>query len=175
MKMGKNYDEPMFIDVKKGTEKNGSAEGGIVEGIRSLCEEQSFAVLSTQGMGQPYASLIGFAISEDLRHVVFMTPRQTRKYSLIEGDRKVSLLVDNRSHQPDSLNQISAVTITGNATIISDKDEMEKWSILFLEKHPYLTSFVKSSSTAMVLVEVSRYFYVRRFQEVFEWSPSQNS
>jgi heme iron utilization protein len=93
----------------------------------------------------------------------------------LEGDKNVSLLIDNRAQQPDSLNKISAVTITGKARILSDKDEMEKWSGLYLEKHPYLNGFVKSPSTAMVLVEVLRYFYVSRFQEVFEWSPSQNS
>lgn len=173
--MRKEYDEPMFIDVKKGTADSEHAKKSIRDGIMSLCEDQSFAVLATQGLGQPYATLIGFATSPDLKYVVFTTPKQTRKYSLIEGDKSVSLLVDNRAHQPDSINRISALTIMGTARILSEEGEITEWSGLFIDKHPYLANFVKSPSTAIVLVEVARYFYVSRFQEVFEWSPNQNS
>lgn len=163
-----NYEEPMYIKVKKGIEDN---EQSIQESIKELCESQSFAVLATQGKGQPHTSLIGFATSEDLKYVVFATPRQTRKYSLLEEDGRVSLLVDNRNQLPDSLNYLSALTIMGNGRILTEKDEIEKWSGTLTEKHPYLISFVESSTTAIVIVEVSRYYYVRRFQEVFEWIP----
>lgn len=165
-----NYDEPKYIKVKKGIEDK---EEPIQESIKELCENQSFAVLATQGNGQPYTSLIGFATSEDLKYVIFATPKQTRKYSLLEGDNRVSLLVDNRAQQPDSINFISALTITGSGRVLTDGEEIEKWSGLLIEKHPYLSSFVKSSSTAVIIVEVYRYFYVRRFQEVFEWIPNQ--
>ena len=165
-----NYDEPMYINVKKGIEDE---KQSIQDSIKELCDCQSFAVLATQGGGQPYTSLIGFVTSEDLKYVVFATPRETRKYSLLEGDNRVALMVDNRGQQPDSINQISALTITGNTRILTDAEEIKKWSGLLTEKHPYLNSFVQSSSTAIVLVEVFRYFFVRRFQEVFEWIPNQ--
>jgi len=173
--MKKNYDEPMFIDVKRGRVEEEEGPRGVEEAIRSLCEEQSFAVLATQGQGQPYATLISFATSLDMKYVVFATPVQTRKYSLIQGDQMISMLIDNRSSQPDSLNRISALTITGKANVISDEKSVELWSGLLLGKHPYLSHFVKSPSTALILVEVTRYFYVRRFQEVFQWTPDENS
>lgn len=173
--MKKNYDEPMFIDVRRGEVEEEEGLAGIEEAIRRLCEEQSFAVLATQGQGQPYATLISFATSPDMKHVVFATPVQTRKYSLIQGDQMISMLIDNRSSQPDSLNRISALTITGKANVISDEKSIELWSSRLLGKHPYLSHFVKSASTALILVEVTRYFYVRRFQEVFQWTPDANS
>ena len=172
--MRKVYDEPMFIDLKIGIKKKEEAKKSLAEDIRRLCDSQSFAVLATQGNGQPYATLISFAATQNLKYIIFTTPKATRKYSLIEGDKRVSLLIDNRSNQPDSINQISALTITGNARILTDEDQ-EHWTDLFMEKHPYLSNFVESDSTAMILVEVVRYFYVRKFQEVFEWSPKQNS
>jgi len=76
---------------------------------------QSFAVLSTQGGGQPYTSLISFATSENLSQLVFFNPAQSRKYNLIKKYKKVSLLIDNRTLQPESINLLRAVTITGTA------------------------------------------------------------
>jgi nitroimidazol reductase NimA-like FMN-containing flavoprotein (pyridoxamine 5'-phosphate oxidase superfamily) len=162
------YDEPMYINVEKGIP---SGEESIEAEIRNLCEEQSFAVLATQGEGQPYASLIGFAISPDLKYLVFATPRETRKFSLLEKNRHVSFLLDNRSTQPDSLNLVSALTVTGQVQVPTEKNERDKWSEILIRKHPYLESFVRSDTTAIVVAEVFRYFYVRRFQEVFEWTP----
>lgn len=165
-----DYDEPMYIKMKQGIEDETHS---IQESIKELSESQSFAVLATQGGGQPYTSLIGFVISEDLKYLVFATPKETRKYSLLEGDNRVALMVDNRGQQPNSINHISALTITGSSRILSDQEEIKRWSELLTQKHPYLNSFVQASSTAVVLVEVYRYFYVRRFQEVFEWIPNQ--
>lgn len=146
-------------------------EKSLEAAIRELCEGESFAVLATQGSGQPYASLIGFATSEDLTHLVFATPKQTRKYALLEKENRVALLVDNRSSQPDSVNNLSALTIIGRGKILSAQEDKYKWGELLTDKHPYLRDFLASSDTAVVAVEVDKYLYVQRFQEVSEWIP----
>jgi nitroimidazol reductase NimA-like FMN-containing flavoprotein (pyridoxamine 5'-phosphate oxidase superfamily) len=148
------------------------SEKTLEDEIRKLCERESFAVLATQGSGQPYASLIGFATSEGLTHLVFATPKQTRKYALLEKDNRVALLIDNRSSQPDSFNELSALTITGKGKILFVQEEKNKWGGLLTAKHPYLRDFLASSDTAIVVVEVDKYLYVRRFQEVSEWIPA---
>ena len=164
-----DYDEPMFVDVvsceKDCTEDQVEAE------IRMLCLEQPFAVLATQGEGQPYASLISFAMSSDLKHLVFSTPSQTRKFDLILKNKKVSILVDNRSQQPESINLISGITITGRARALTEPAEVEPWSEMLIKKHSYLHKFVKSPSSSLILVDTIRFFYVRRFQDVYQWIP----
>lgn len=146
-------------------------EKTIEESISELCQGEDFAVLATQGESQPYTSLIGFVVTPDLKYVVFATPKQTRKYFLLEANKRVAFMVDNRASQPGSINYISAVTITGNARFLTEAEEEDQWGKMLIAKHPYLEDFVKSSSTALVVVEVYRYFYVRRFQEVAEWVP----
>ncbi|NCU31428.1 MAG: pyridoxamine 5'-phosphate oxidase family protein [Candidatus Moranbacteria bacterium] len=170
--MKKNYDEPMFVD--KSTNINAEQKINIKNNIRELLNSESFAVLSTQGDGQPYSSLICFAYSDDLKKLVFATPVETRKFNLIVKSDRVSILVDNRSNNPESLNQIQAVTITGKASILKDNNESQKWSQLLIKSHPYLEGFVKSPTTGIIKVNVCRYFYVSKFQEVIEWSPQQN-
>lgn len=171
--MGKEYDKPIFIDVKNIDSNDKDSEQRCIDGIRNLSENQTFAVLATHGEGGPFASLVAFAVSGDLKHIVFVTPRNTTKYNNIHMNGNVTLLIDNRSDQPDSINQISALTITGTASEIKNGFAMEKWVSIYLEKHPGLGDFVNASSNTAILVEVENYVYVSKFQEVFVWSPNQ--
>jgi len=170
--MKKSIEEPMCRDklLDKTCKFDDKA---IKNNIRKLLESESFAVLSTQGQGQPYASIIGFSSTPDLKKIVFATSKETRKFSLITESRKVALLVDNRSSVPPVINKISAVTITGMSHVLEDPIDQEKCADLLVKKHPYLEEFVQAPPTAIILVDVYRYFYVRRFQEVFEWNPHQ--
>lgn len=169
----KEYDEPLFVDITHGKAENDREQ--VEAEIRELCSAQPFAVLATHGDGQPYTNLISFAFSENFDHFVFATPAQTRKYDLISKNNKVSLLIDNRAQQPESINLIRAVTITGKAKIIEDPGQVGKWSNLLISRHSYLEKFVKSSTSALILVDNIRFFYVRRFQEVYQWTPGNRS
>ncbi len=171
--LNRNYDEPTFVDVVSCT--NNGAQENIVTEIEELCKGQPFAVLATQGEGQAYVSLISFAINENMSQIVFSTPSRTRKFDLISGNNKVSLMIDNRSHKPESINLICAVTITGEARILDDPGEVEKWGQALTTKHNYLQRFVESPTSNLILVETIRFFYVRRFQEVYQWSPGSTS
>lgn len=141
------------------------------ESIRALCRGEDFAVLATEGKSQPYTSLVGFVNSPDLKYIAFATPKHTRKYFLLEENKRVAFMIDNRSKKPSSIDYISSLTATGKAKVLTDDKKDEKWGDMLIEKHPYLSDFIKSSDVAIVVVEVFRYFYVRRFQEVLEWIP----
>ncbi len=171
--MKNHYDEPDFVDVVPGSA--GNTRGQIETEIRELCLEQPFAVLATQGEGLPYTNLISYAFSADLRQLVFSTPSQTRKYNLITKNKKISLLIDNRAQQPESINLISAVTITGLARPLADPEEIDQWAGLLIKRHSYLDKFIKSPSSSLILVDIIRIFYVRRFQEVYQWVPGKPS
>lgn len=170
--MKKQYDEPIYTN--KVTLSNNDDAGLVRNDIQSLLDSESFAVLSTQGEGQPYSSLICYAATNDLKQIVFATPSDTRKFNLILKSKNTSMLIDNRSSMPDSLNTISAITITGKANIVEDKTEINKFSNQLISVHPYLRAFVESPTTKIIVVDVCRYFYVRKFQEVIEWSPNGN-
>lgn len=166
--MSKKTEEPLYIELHKNSLKG---ENGIElqDDIRKLCESELFGVLATQGKGITHASLISFAISNDLKYIVFATPINTGKFNLIAAEENISVLVDDRSSHKDSINEISALTIIGKGKILSDENEIFKWASLLTEKHPNLNTFVKASSTAIILLEVGRYLYVKKFQEMTEW------
>ena len=135
--------------------------------IRELFESQKLAVLGTQNEGQPYANLIAFAPSHDLKSLYFVTARATRKYANIEADARVTVLIDNRSNQDSDFSQAAAVTATGTAqeVVNSERDEVLD---IYLAKQPMLKDFVQSPSCALLQINVETYYLVRRFQNVME-------
>lgn len=147
------------------------SDAALPERIRRLLADQPYAVLSTQGGGQPYASLVAFAASPDLGAVVFATPRNTRKFRLLSECDHVALLADNRYVHSQAMMEVEAVTATGRAVQVGAGPEFERWSALLLAKHPHLAPFVRSPSVALFRIDVVRYFHVVRFQEVTQWRP----
>jgi len=135
--------------------------------IRELFSSQRLAVLGTQRGGQPYANLVAFAASDDLKSIFFATARATRKYANIEADARVTVLIDNRSNQDSDFSQAAAVTATGTAkeVIASKRDEV---LTIYLDKQPMLKDFVQSPSCALLQINVETYYLVRRFQNVME-------
>ncbi len=138
---------------------------GIFRSISKLLDSQSLGVLGTCGSGGPYCSLVGFSYREDLRHIFFVTTRPTRKYSNLRETGKASLIVDNRGNRPEDLHETEAVTATGTARELRGQ-ELDTAREIHLAKHPYLTEFVNSPTSALLAIDVESYFLVRRFQNV---------
>ena len=145
------------------------------ERIRALLAEQPYAVLCTQSHSQPYGSLIAFAASEDLKTLVFSTPVTTRKYRLLTECEHVAILIDSRSASSEDMMRIEAVTVTGHAQVVTPGTEFDRWAALLTARHPHLAPFVRAESSALVRVDVVRYFHVCRFQEVHQWVPGSDS
>ena len=135
--------------------------------IQALFSDQKLAVLSTHQSGQPYASLIAFVGSNDLKKIFFVTPRTTRKFSNLTADSRVAILVNSSLNVDSDFHEAVSVTALGTAKEIygSQKDEILS---LYLSKHPYLESFATSPTCALVGVAITRYVMVKNFQHVME-------
>ena len=141
--------------------------------IGRLVRERPYGVLCTQSQSQPYGSLVALTATDDLTAFVFSTPITTRKYRLLSECDHVALVIDSRSGAPAELMQVEAVTATGRAHVVPPGPDFEHWAGLLIACHPHLAAFVRAESSALVRVEVVRYFHVCRFQEVRQWVPSR--
>ena len=126
-----------------------------VQLLKEVIGTQYFAVLNSLGDGLPYSNLVSFAISEDLRSLVFVTDRNTRKYRNIQENKNISLLIDNRTNQPSDVSQAIAITVIGTAG--EETENKSSLQAIFLGRHPYLQQFVHNPNSAMILVIVSEY------------------
>jgi nitroimidazol reductase NimA-like FMN-containing flavoprotein (pyridoxamine 5'-phosphate oxidase superfamily) len=139
----------------------------IEETLKTLFDTQQFAVLATQEEGQPYVSLMAFAATDDLRHLIFATERGTRKYANLANNPRTAALIDNRSNQGSDTEQAIAVTALGETREL-DKDQRLS---TFVEKHPQLQAFAESPSCALVAMRVVTYYVVEGLQNVREYQP----
>jgi hypothetical protein len=80
-------------EVASGASVNHGSDEGLDSVIRRLVVSQPYAVLCTQGQGQPYGSLVAYAMTTDLTSAVFATPRATRKFRLLSECDHVALLM----------------------------------------------------------------------------------
>lgn len=141
----------------------------VAERLRALDRTQRHAVLATVSAGQPYTSLVAFALLPDLSGALFATPKDTFKYRNILENEQVALLVDSRSNRRTSYMGAEAVTIQGRAVPVRRGPRREQLAEIFTVKHPDLAGFVQSPTTALVLIEMRRCFHVGRFQTVSQW------
>jgi nitroimidazol reductase NimA-like FMN-containing flavoprotein (pyridoxamine 5'-phosphate oxidase superfamily) len=135
--------------------------------LRGLLRSQPLAVLATQNQGQPYASLVAFSSSNDLKSLYFATTRSTRKYANLSVDPRVAMLVDNRSNQTSDFRWAMAATVTGKAKEV-EQEERASALDLYLAKHPHLRDFVQAPTCAFCEIRVQTFFVVTRFQNVVE-------
>jgi len=135
--------------------------------LNALFQHQHLAVLSTQQHGQPYASLIAFAVSDDLKYLYFVTPKTTRKFENLSANPKVALLVNDSENREDDFHRAVAATIVGLAEELG-LPEREKVQVKYLARHPHLADFAASPTSALIRVKIRSYYLVRRFQQVME-------
>ena len=135
--------------------------------LKELCTSQKLAVVSTQSGGQPYASLVAFVASDDLRHIFFVTARTTRKFANLTKDPRVAVLINSSTNDEADFHEAVSITATGTAEEINDPERQDVLK-LYLSKHPYLDDFAKSPSCALIRVAARSYYMVQNFQNVME-------
>ena len=135
--------------------------------LRDLLATQKFGVLCTQDGGGPYGTVVCFATSDDLSRMWLSTTRSTRKFTHIQGDDRVAIVVHNASNRPSDVFEAVAATATGHARELTGA-ERDAASQRYLTKHPHLKDFTASANCALVEVRVEMFHVVTRFQEVVE-------
>jgi nitroimidazol reductase NimA-like FMN-containing flavoprotein (pyridoxamine 5'-phosphate oxidase superfamily) len=141
----------------------------VAQRLEEINSTELHAVLATDSNGQPYTSLIAYAMTPDMRKVIFATPKDTAKYKNILRNNKVALLIDTRSNTNISYMNSEAITIIGTARPVRRGRKWDALAHILLKKHSALKSFVEAKTTAIILVEAVQCFHTSSFQKVSEW------
>ncbi|MBN1817916.1 MAG: pyridoxamine 5'-phosphate oxidase family protein [Sedimentisphaerales bacterium] len=137
----------------------------LTQKLSTLLRGQMLGVLSTCGRRQPYASLVAFAATDDLLHIVFVTSRRTRKYANLTANAKIAMLIDNRSGRASDFRKAMVATAVGTVREIR-KIRNSRLIRTYLNKHPGLYDFVWSPTCSVLDIQVELYYIVERFQQV---------
>lgn len=142
-------------------------ESTMQETLKKLLTTQKFAVLATQEKKCPYLSLMAFTATDDLKKLIFATERGTRKHSNLIAHPHTAALVDNRANQSSDTEEALAVTALG----VTRECEKSQYKRSFLKKHPQMESFVKSSTSTFIEMEVSSYLMIRGLFGAIKYQP----
>jgi uncharacterized pyridoxamine 5'-phosphate oxidase family protein len=133
-----------------------------IEGALHTC---NFAVLATEGNGQPHTSLIAITPFGSFRQLIFATYRNTLKYRNLAHNSKVAVLVESRDVNITSLQKSIVLTIIGHTEEIS-KAENEAAYEAHLKQHPQMKSFMQSSDCALILIIAQSYQVVYGIDDI---------
>ena len=134
--------------------------------IHQLLAGQRLAVLSTSDKRRPYASLVAFCFSPDLRIIYFATPRATRKYANLMNQPQVAFLVDSRANQAEDFHQAAAVTVLGRCEEVAE-ERKEKQLALTSKNIHILRSLLKHRQLLFLSVHVENVYLCLPFSGSF--------
>jgi nitroimidazol reductase NimA-like FMN-containing flavoprotein (pyridoxamine 5'-phosphate oxidase superfamily) len=135
------------------------------ERLTNLFDSQLIAVLGTSSDDDPYTCLVGFMFSSDLKNLFFATMRNRLKYRHISSNPRVSLIIDDRKNSPADFSHATSVTVVGTAKD-TEEPERTKLAEMLVERHPFLTDFVKDSNCAIMKVGIEKMYIVGEFESV---------
>lgn len=141
----------------------------IRDSIQTLLSTTGFAVLATENAGQPHTSLVAITAIDDGQRLIFATYRNTRKYTNLLQNQRVSVLMDGRtrdsaSSAPDGF-ILSAV---GRVQPINAATQPHLLAA-HLRKHPDLATFTQAPDCVLLEVVVEAYQVVRGIDDVTWW------
>lgn len=137
--------------------------------IQQLLDSMGFAILATEGAGQPHASLVAVTPFQGWRQLVFATYRDTQKYRNLMQNGRVSVLVDGCKASRGGAQEGFVVTAVGRAQDIPP-DQHPAARQAHLQRHPDLASFLQSPDCVLVAVSVEAYQVVRSIDDVTWWT-----
>jgi nitroimidazol reductase NimA-like FMN-containing flavoprotein (pyridoxamine 5'-phosphate oxidase superfamily) len=137
--------------------------------IEDIFKISRFAVLATEGDGQPHASLIAVTPMDGYRKLISATYRNTRKYHNLAHNGRMAVLVESIDINRTGLQESYVLTGFGR---VEEIDPVEKKKVFeaHLKRHPELLSFMQSEDCSLVRIKVDSYQVVRGIDDIEWWT-----
>jgi len=135
------------------------------EHIEAVLKTSSFAVLATEGNGQPHTSLIAITPLVNFRQIIFATYRNTLKYRNLSDNNKVAVLIEGEYLNMRGIRESVVLTVIGHAEEISTDGDEEPYHE-HINRHPEMESFMLSPDCALIRVIAQSYQVVYGIDEV---------
>ena len=137
----------------------------IKELIEVILKTSGFAVLATEGNGQPHASLISITPFGISRELIFATYRNTLKYRNISQNNKVAVFIESGDDKRRVLLKSILLTIIGHTEEISIEENEAAYQA-HLKQHPEMESFMLSSDCVLIRVIAQSYQIVYGIDDI---------
>lgn len=137
----------------------------IKEYIDTVLNTSGFAVLATEGNGQPHTSLIAISPFGNLRQIIFATYRNTLKYRNLSHNNRVAVLIEGVYFNMKGLKENIVLTIIGQTEEINTA-EYEASYQAHLKRHPDMESFMLSADCVLIRINAKSFQVVYGIDEI---------
>ena len=137
----------------------------IKEYINTVLNTSGFAVLATEGNGQPHTSLIAISPFGNLRQIIFATYRNTLKYRNLSHNNRVAVLIEGVYFNMKGLKENIVLTIIGQTEEINTA-EYEVSYQAHLKRHPDMESFMLSADCVLIRINAKSFQVVYGIDEI---------
>ena len=143
-----------------------TSTASIRDSIHKLLNTTGFAVLATENAGQPHTSLIAITPLDEGRRLVFATYRNTRKFTNLMQNQRVSVLMDGRTREsPGGTPSSFVMSAVGRAQEINATAQPHLLDA-HLQNHPDLATFMQAPECVLFEVVVEAYQVVHGIDDV---------
>jgi hypothetical protein len=146
-----------------------TSTASIRDSIQTLLNTIGFAVLATENTGQPHTSLVAITPVDEGQRLVFATYRDTRKFTNLMQNQRVSVLMDGSCRNgPGGSSPHFVLSAVGRAQEISAIAHPDFLGA-HLQRHPDLATFTQAPDCVLFEVVVDAYQVVRGIDDVTWW------
>ena len=136
-----------------------------IRAIEAVLNTSGFAVLATEGNGQPHTSLIAITPFGNLRQIIFATYRNTLKYRNLSNNNKVAVFIEGGYFNMKGLKDNVVLTIIGHTEEIVIAGNEAPY-LAHLKRHPEMEAFMASSDCVLIRVIAQSYQVVYGIDDV---------
>ncbi len=146
-----------------------TSPAAVKDRIQKWLNSTGFAVLATESAGQPHTSLIAITPVDEGQRLVFATYRNTRKFTNLMQNQRVSVLMDGS--QRDSQDGTATSFVLSAVGRVQEINATSRPGLLgaHLEKHPDLATFTQAPDCVLLEVVVEAYQVVHGIDDVTWW------
>ena len=126
-----------------------------MEEMIEVLRSQDMCVLATVSENTPHCSLMAYITDKHCRKIYMITHRDTKKYTNLQANPSVSLLIDTRLSKRDlPREKVQALNANGIFALVESQSEIDELRDLFIQTHPHLREFAMHQNAALFAVEL---------------------
>jgi nitroimidazol reductase NimA-like FMN-containing flavoprotein (pyridoxamine 5'-phosphate oxidase superfamily) len=131
--------------------------------MKNFIKNKNICVLSTVSDNKPYCSLMAYITDASCEEIYMVTHKNTTKFSNLQKNPSVSLLIDSRETQPRSNAQ--ALTIDGMFTPLIDENQKEAIRNQMLASFPHMKDFIHHPESELIRIRIKSFLLLNGLTE----------
>lgn len=124
----------------------------MLEKMKNFVKKKNVCVFSTVSGNKPYCSLMAYITDATCEEIYMVTHKNTTKFSNLQKNPWVSLLIDSRETKPRSNAQ--ALTIDGVFIPLIDENKKQKIRVKMLKSFPHMKNFIHHPESELIRIKI---------------------